>query len=433
MIYPESFGKKIKMKFIFQIFSPLNVADSTNPIIKVDEEDEENQTKKLDEIQRKSLQSYLKQKPNANKLDLNRIETKVSSQAIVNSNNKNRINANKQEVTNNVIADSFSLIEKKMLNSRNLMKKNMMIKSKYTIKNRSSLFESNIIGKPNEEVSNITSLRNDQSVRPNFLDEYEYAISQKSIKIKSASKSEENYASGESVNFEDEYVDNKDYDEENYQSEYEYEDYEGGYDEDDKECCGKKCECSKNLKYEDQEYEYEYEYEYEDEQQQHRDERLDYDGCKYDEECNMGENEYDDVNFDESVDSDVNEKNLVGKSPRKSCERILTGKIKLDEEDNDEQSYLDLSSTKVDSKENELDKVKTDTVTNDQTQSFLNNEALPLSQAKDEINVCLKKDGKKIERILEEDEVECEKKAPERDKEADCGKSLENSITCTSF
>ena len=97
----------------------------------------------------------------------------------------------------------------------------------------------------------------DQSVRPNFLDEYEYAISQKSIKIKSASKSEENYASGESVNFDDEYVDNKDYDEENYQSEYEYEDYEGGYDEDDKECCGKKCECSKNLKYEDQEYEYE--------------------------------------------------------------------------------------------------------------------------------------------------------------------------------
>jgi len=408
-------------------FSPLYVADSTNPIIKVDEEDEENQNlaKKLDEIQRKSLQSYLKQKQNANKLDLNRIETKVSSQAIVNSNNnKNKTNANKQEISNNVIADSFSLIEKKMLNGRNLMKKNMMIKSKYTIKNRSSLFESNIIGKPNEEAANITSLRNDQSVRPTFLDEYEYAISQKSIKIKSASKSEENYASGESVNFDDEYVDNKDYDEENYQSEYEYEDYEGGYDEGDKECCGKKCECSKDLKYEDQEYEYEYEYEYEDEQQQHRADGLDYDGCKYDEECNMGENEYDDVNFDESADSDVNEKNLAGKSPRKSCERILTGKIKLDEEDNDEQSYLDLSSTKVDSKENESGIVKTDTVTN--------NEAT-LNQARDEINVCLKKDEKKIERILEEDEVECEKKAPERDKEADCGKSLENSITCTSF
>lgn len=400
----------------------MNVVDSTNPIIKVDEEDEENPSlaKRLD-LQRKHLQSYLKQKQNANKLNTSRmmsseqVETKVFGEALINSTN-NRETINKQ---NTVIADSFSLIEKRMLNTRNLMKKNVMIKSKYTPKNRSSIFESKMIEKSNDD--SVIRLRNDQNSRPQFLDEYEYAISQKSIKIKSASKSEENYASGESVNFDDEYVDNKVFEEENYQSEYEYEDYEEEEEDGDRECCKKKYNCCNNLKYEDQEYEYEYDYEYEEEEQ---DENYDYDGCKYDEECQMGENEYDDVNFDESGNQEINEK-------------ILTGKIKLDEEDIDEQSYLDLSSAKVD-RESEDCNFKIDSIIdeNESKSNFDVDSDIKIVEAKlsEELNNVLKKVDIKIESIQEEDELECDKKSLDNPVvEAEIPKHLENSITCTSF
>ena len=477
------------------ILSPLNLHNPVNPIIKVDEEDEDkeltekfsNKMNLLRDSKRKKLQSYLKQKQSVHcdlkRVVSNSIETKIPPKLPINSLNSMNINKQITTANNGVTADSFSLIEKKMSNSKNLMmKKNLLIKSKYGTKNRSSLFNSNIVKPPLAQSFGVVDTRMAQVNRQTFPDEYEYALSQKSIKMKSGDKTEENYTSSDSVNQdeEEEYVEAADgaaykaYDGDNYECEYdyEYEDEEGDEDEeegdeepddyvyneeedaDEEECCKQNCNCNDiHRKYEEQEYEYEYEYEYEDQKPMaNANEKYGYDECNYDVEGGLGENEYDDVNFEDSGDSQLNEVNGAGKrrGELKDSKQVLPDEND-EEEKVEEQSYLDLSGSNLNLNQNGAEsefknilksasKVQPDTdiapkMTSSNNNSVSDNKETAHCSNNNSENLTKTNSKLDLAKEIEANSVEmCIKNSADlNDKDDECSKSMDNSITCTSF